>query len=189
MKTDRALALATTFHDAIKDTEYYKRYERTDEPIPRQVMEELAESVCLCGLAERTAERDAVRALLFEPPAEEAREACETRRRAFALLLSLMDHDGAVADRVGEFWRGVINRFLRAPSADSVEHQTVAAWAALAMKECMQDALCSVWTGVLPGWDATAGSRRSERRGPRSPWFESSPRARSHLGGTALRLA
>ncbi len=47
----------------------------------------------------------------------------------------------------GHFWHGAISQFLVAPTADDREGRTVAAWAALAMKECMQDALCSVWTG------------------------------------------
>ena len=146
LKTERATALAEAFHSSISDTEYYKRYERTDTPIPRQVLAELAEQVCLCRLPHLPVERDAIRALMFTPPAEEAAHACDARRRAFALFLALLDGDGRVASEDGAFWRGVIRRFLAAPTAEGVEGETVAAWAALAMKECAQDALCSVWT-------------------------------------------
>lgn len=146
LKSERAFALAKSFHDAIKDTEYYERYERTDAPIPRGVLEELAECACLCRLVERDDEREAIRTLIFESPSEEAQEACEARRRAFGLFLSLLDGNGEVADHDGEFWRAVIRRFLADPRADGVEGRTVAAWSALAMKECVQDALCSVWT-------------------------------------------
>lgn len=146
LKTERAQALAETFHSAIQGTDYFKYYERSDKPIPRAVLEELSEHVCLCRLRHRTAERDAVRALLFEPPDEGGVEACNARRRAFALFLSLLDRHPRVGFEDGELWRGVIGRFLADTGAESIEAETVAAWAALAMKECAQDALCSIWT-------------------------------------------
>src|SRR6201989_426763 len=145
LKTERAEALAHAFHEAIEGTEYFQHYERNDRPIPRPVLEELAEQVCLCRLCHRPAERDAVRALLFEP-ADEAAAAGRARRRAFALLLSLLDDNPLVGFEDGEFWRGTIDRFLSDPLADSAMGRTAATWAALAMKACTQDALCSIWT-------------------------------------------
>jgi hypothetical protein len=147
LKNDRAMAVAQAFHESIKDTEYFQRYERTDDPIPRQVLEALAERICLCRLPHLPAERDAIRELMFSAASEEAAEACDARRCAFALYLSLLDSDGSVAEHDGHFWQGIISKFLAAPMADNIEGRTVAAWTALAMKECMQDALCSVWTG------------------------------------------
>ena len=143
---ERAEAVALAFHEAIKDTEYFKTYDKSTDPIPRPVLEELARSVCLCRLPDRHEERDAIRALMFEPASEYAIEACEARRRAFALLLSLMDGTPDVSDHDGDLWRSVIDRFLRDPTDESVMGRTVAGWAALAMKECAQDALCSIWT-------------------------------------------
>ena len=157
LKTGRATALAESFHASIEYTEYYRRYERTDASIPREVLEELAEAVCLCRLKHRPEERNAVRALMFTAPAAEAAEACEARRRAFALFLSLLAGDGRVALEDGEFWRGLISRFLAAPTGEDVESTTTAAWAALAMKECTQDALCSIWTDFC-----RSGVRRSD---------------------------
>jgi hypothetical protein len=145
-KSDLARELAETFHTSIKDTEYFRSYERSNDPIPRQVLEELAEQVCLCRLRHRTEERDVIRRLMFQPRSEEAAEECDARCRAFALFLSQVDRNGRVAFEDGEFWRDLIACFHARPNADSVEGETVAAWAALAMKECMQDALCSVWT-------------------------------------------
>jgi hypothetical protein len=147
LKNDRAVALALAFHDSIKDTEYFERFERTSDPIPRQVLEALAERVCLCRLPHLPGERDAIRELMFSPVDEEAAEACEARRRAFALYLWLLDRDRGVAEDDGLFWQGVISKFLLAPTADDIEGRTFAPWAALAMKECVQDALCSIWTG------------------------------------------
>jgi len=146
LKDDRAMSLGRAFHESIRDTEYFQRYERTNDPIPRQVLEDLAERICLCRLPRLPTERDAVRELMFYPASEEAAEACDARCRAFALYLALLDRDEGVAIHEGRFWQGVITQFLLAPTADNREGRTIAAWAALAMKECMQDALCSVWT-------------------------------------------
>lgn len=144
-KNDLAMELAETFHASIADTEYFRSYERVDDPIPRQVLEELAEQVCLCRLRHRPEERDAVRRLMFEPRSEEAEGECDARRRAFALFLSQLERNGRVAFEDGEFWRDLIARFHAQPNTDSVVGETVAAWGALAMKECAQDALCSLW--------------------------------------------
>lgn len=145
-KTERSMELAEAFHGAIVHTEYYRRYERTDAPIPRSVLEDLADTTCLCRLSHRHKERDAVRRLLFTPPAEEAGEACDARRRAFAHFLSLLDGDGSVAFEDGKFWRGSIRRFVAASTVNGAAGETTASWAALAMKECVQDAICSIWT-------------------------------------------
>jgi hypothetical protein len=145
---ERAVAVAKAFHEAIKDTAYYQNYERTDEPIPLRVMEALAERICLCRLPFHEAERDAVRRLLFQAANDEPDivEACEARRRAFALFLSLVDEDPEVASDTGIFWRRLIERFDRDRLAQGSIADTLAPWAALAMKECLQDTICSVWT-------------------------------------------
>ena len=147
-KDDRAMSLALSFHEAIKGTEYYERYERSNDPIPRGVLEDLAEQVCLCRLPYREVERDAIRMLLFEPASDDTSvaAACDARRRGFALFLSLLGSDAEVAHSTHQFWRGVIARFEEDPLGGGLGEHTTAAWAALAMKECAQDALCSIWT-------------------------------------------
>jgi hypothetical protein len=140
-----ASELAETFHTSIESTEYYRSFERTADPIPRPVLEELAEQVCLCRLPYKVAEREAIRQLMFEPRSNETVDECDARRRAFALFLSLVDSDPRVAYEDGEFWRGLIARFGIQPNEDSVQGRTAAAWGALAMKECAQDAICSIW--------------------------------------------
>lgn len=145
---DRAVAIAEAFHEAIKDTTYYEQFERNNEPIPRPVLESLAESACLCRLPLFETERDAIRRLLFEPASEEPTvvASCQARRRAFALFLSLVGDRPDAADDTGEFWHGLIDRFEADPNDEGPVGETVAPWAALAMKECLQEALCSVWT-------------------------------------------
>lgn len=140
--------LAEAFHDAIKNTAYYKEFERTGDPIPRSVLEDLAEHACLCRLSDHERERDAIRALIFEPASDDpdVEAACHARRHGFALFLSLLEADPQVAYRIGSYWQGLISLFEQRPTADDTLGRTVAPWAALAMKECVQDAICSIWT-------------------------------------------
>lgn len=152
-RTPLALELAESFHEAIAETEYFRSYERTEAPIPRTVLEELANSVCLCRLEqpERRRERDAIRRLLLEPAEETAAAACDARRRAFAHFLSLLDDNGRITTDVGEFWRGAIARFESEPNGEVPRVETAASWGALAMKECAQEAVCSIWTDFCRG--------------------------------------
>lgn len=144
----RIPVLAESFHDAIKDTAYYEHFERTNDPIPRDVLEDLSEHACLCRLRYRERERDAIRELVFEPASEtpDVVAARDARRSAFALFLLLVDADPSVAYDTGRFWRGLIRRFESNPTADDPLGWTVAPWAALAMKECVQESICSIWT-------------------------------------------
>lgn len=144
----RVMALAKTFHEAIESTEYYQRLERTNDPLPRTVLAGLAANTCLCRLEEHPAERDAIRAVLLDPPldGDPGLAAWDARRRAFALYLTLLGDDAEVAYDTGRFWRAVIARFEADPIRDDALGRTVAAWAALAMKECLQEPVCSVWT-------------------------------------------
>lgn len=144
----RALSLAEGFHNAIKNTTYFREFERTNAPIPREVMEELAERVCLCRLGQHEAERDAIRELIFSAASAEPDvvAACDARRRAFALFLLLLADEPQIAYDVGQFWRALIARFETSPNATDIVSTTLAPWAALAMKECTQETICSMWT-------------------------------------------
>lgn len=142
---DLARELAETFHASIEGTKYYRQYERSTEPIPRAVMEELAEQVCLCRLPFKQAEQDAIHRLMFEPRSDTVIEECAARREAFAVFLSQVADNEESAFDDGEFWRSLIDNFHALPHEDSVRGRTAAAWGALAMKECVQDALCSIW--------------------------------------------
>jgi hypothetical protein len=58
------------------------------------------------------------------------------------------------------FWRALIARFEASPLADDAFARTVAPWAALAMKECVQESICSIWTHFC-----RAGFRRDNAEG------------------------
>jgi hypothetical protein len=186
-RDERARASAEAFHHAIKGTEYYKRYERTEEPIPRPVLEDLAEHVCLCRLPSAPVERDAVRALMFTPRSEQDRDACRERQRAFALFLALLDRNPKVAREDGEFWRSTIELFLEASNLETATGETAAAWAAVSMKECLQDAICSIWTDFCRNGvrdQGPEGISTEELRGMVGGLASTAPR----LNGTAFEL-
>ena len=165
-RSDHAQALAAAFGEAIKDTLYATVYMNGVDPIPRPVLIELAERACLCRLDERPAERQAIHDALFGQARPERSQQVEQRRRAFAVFLSQLGADPDVA----EPGRGIPARhhrhLPRRPCRDRAPRaEAHASWAALAMKECVQDAICSLWTDFCRrGLQAQApdGMTRSE---------------------------
>ncbi len=145
-RSDQAVALAEAFGDAIKATRYARRYMNGVDPIPALVLAELAEHACLCRLDEHPAERDAIRAAYFEQTRAERAEEVEQRRRAFAVFLSQFANDSAVSEHDSAFRRGTIDAFHRDRDGKGPYAEAQASWGALAMKECVQDAICSLWT-------------------------------------------
>lgn len=148
--SDRAQALAEGFREAIADTEYYANgHMRGVDPIPLDVIRQLAEHACLCRLDGCPAERAALRAAYFQPASEARAEQVEQRRRAFGLFLDQLDREPTVAASDSAFRRGTIDVFheqLRQAAAPGPRTDVYASWAALAMKECVQSAICSLWT-------------------------------------------
>jgi hypothetical protein len=144
--TDRAQALAEAFRAAIAGTAYAKRHMNGVDPIPLEVLEELAEHACLCRLDEQPDEQQAIRDAYFEQVDDDRAEQVEQRRRAFAVLLDRLDASPGVATHDGEFRRGAIDSFHADPAGTGPRAEAYASWGALAMKECVQDAVCSLWT-------------------------------------------
>jgi len=145
-RSDHAIALATAFGDAIEGTQYARRYMNGVDPIPASVLTELAEHACLCQLDQHPVERDAIRAAYFEQTRAERAAEVEQRRRAFAFFLSQLDNDPAVSEDDSAFRRGTIDAFHHDPGGNGSYVEAQASWGALAMKECVQDAICSLWT-------------------------------------------
>ena len=145
-RSDHAVALAAAFGDAIRGTQYARRYMNGVDPIPASVLTELAEHACLCRLDQHLVERDAIRAAYFEQTQGERAAEVEQRRRAFAIFLSQLDKDPAVSADDSAFRRGTIEAFHHAIGGNGSYAEAQASWGALAMKECVQDAICSLWT-------------------------------------------
>lgn len=90
-RRDIARMLANAFREAVADTDYYRRYWDSRDPIPAGVIAEYAEVACLCRLDEFTDERELVTTAMLEPPHEELAAAVQQRRRSLAHYLSLLD--------------------------------------------------------------------------------------------------
>jgi hypothetical protein len=141
-----AQALADSFRAAIAETSYAEHHMHGVDPIPLEVIKELAEHACLCRLDDYPAEREAIRHAYFEGAREDRATQVEQRRRGFALFLDQLDAHPDVATHDGEFRRGTIDVFHQDPERDDAKGEAYASWGALAMKECVQDAICSLWT-------------------------------------------
>jgi hypothetical protein len=151
--------LAEAFRTAISDTIYYRRYLRSIErSVPTAALRELAVAACLCRLPEHPGERDLLYEAFFAPQAPSLADACEQRRRSFALFLRELDRDGGVSDSDDAFRAAIWADFgqmlaAREGQASPALASTLARWAALVAKEYLQEALYTLW------WDFC-------RRGP-----------------------
>lgn len=111
-------ALAEAFGGAIADTSYFRQYMVGADPVPKQVLAELAEVACLCRLPDFPDEQAALRTALFEPAAPAYGPLTEERRRGFALLLRSLQRDPATAVSNGAFRQTVWDDFLSDPAGD-----------------------------------------------------------------------
>lgn len=198
--TERARRLVETFTSAVSKTEYVKHWMFTSDPLPAEVLEELAMDACLCQLRARPDERDAVHAALFTidehsaaavaggdheakldgfvgaPPLVLDAQAAVTQRRAsVAHYLSLVDARPVVVDDESAFRE----MLWSPPSLRSQHHRVVAGqWAGLVAKDVWQDALCSIWAEF-----GQAGLNRTRASGDGLTWAETAELARSLVAG------
>lgn len=142
---ERADAIAGAFEEAVADTRWYRDWIQGIDPIPAEVLEELSEVGCLCRLADHHSERELLRRLLLSAPTLEREAPAEQRRRAIALFLELLDSDEEVAVSTSAFRLGVIESFARKPETAGARGDAYASWAAVAMRECMQESVSSLW--------------------------------------------
>jgi len=145
-RSERSQTLAEAFRASIADTTYAKKHMHGVDPIPIDVIRELAERACLCRLDEHPDEQHAIRDAYFEQTEEDRSEQVEQRRRAFAVFLDQLGTHAGVATHDGAFRRGTIDAFHASPLGTGAKPEAYASWGALAMKECVQDAICSLWT-------------------------------------------
>lgn len=195
--TERANALVDTFSSAVADTDYVKRWMFTSDPLPEDVLEQLANTACLCQLRVRPDERDAVHAALFTidqhasatvapgdgapegeddlPLVLDADSAVAQRRASVAHYLSLIEAQPAVVEDEAAFREAL----WTPPPPRSEGYRVVGGqWAGLIAKDVWQDALCSIWSEF--GW---AGLDRTRATGEGLTWAETTELARSLVTG------
>lgn len=150
-KTDRAQGLADLFEEAIADTGWYRDWMHGVDPIPAEVLEELAAVACLCRLEDHPDERAAIGRVLLTAATDERAEPAQNRRHAFGLLLDLAATEPRVLVSDASFRNEVITDFLTDPRVTRSAGLARARWAAVAMRECAQDPLSSLWTAFCRG--------------------------------------
>jgi hypothetical protein len=145
-RRDKARQLATAFREAVSDTDYYRRYLASNDPIPAGVIAEYAEVACLCRLDQFTNERELITSTMLQAPHEQLAGAVEQRRRSMAHYLSLLDDRPEIHSDNATF-----RAALWAPATlmSEVHHDVADQWAALVLKDLFQDAVCSLWTHFL----------------------------------------
>jgi len=149
--SDHAHALAEAFREAIAETTYAKHFMHGVDPIPISVIRELAECACLCRLDQRPAEQRAIREAYFDGGARNAssRLSSAGERSPCSLISSIITPTSP--GPTATFRRGTIDVFHQEPKEPGPSSDAYASWGALAMKECVQDAICSLAVDrVLP---------------------------------------
>lgn len=139
-------ALAGHFRSAVRDTAYYRHYFWSTGPLPVTVLREYTEAACLCRLSESPIEQEAIRNMLFLSRTEWVKDSVEQRRRSFALFLRTLTACPDAGQNEGVFRQAIIDHAWSRLSDDTPEGNTSASWAALIMKEYMQEALSCIWT-------------------------------------------
>jgi hypothetical protein len=148
--------LAAAFRAAISDTAYYRKYlPSVERSVPTAALRELAVAACLCRLPEHPGERELLYEGFFVPQAPSLADACEQRRRSFALFLRELGRDGGVSDSDDAFRAAIWADFeqmlaAREGQPSQALANTLARWAALVAKEYLQEALYNPVVGLLP---------------------------------------
>ena len=151
-------ALAERFRAAVADSAYYPDYFFGTQPIPKTVLVDLAERVCLCRLGDHPLERSAIREAVIGLPSPtpdsaasaERRGLAEQRRRSFAIVLWAFERDPSMlidgGNPTSKFRRVVWTEFERTLGDQTELAGGLAQWAALVGKDYLQDALATIWS-------------------------------------------
>lgn len=194
--TQRATELAHAFREAVQGTAYHSDWMVRDEPIPVEVIDELALVGCLCGLDANQLERAAIRAAIFEtdPKGDETAleepptETVTQRRRSIAHYLSIVRENPNVVRSEADYREAL----WRSADVDGEEpHMVAGQWAALIAKDVWQEALCSIWsefcrTGLAATRDRGRGLSWDETREMTSTMVAGPPGLRTAEATSAL---
>jgi hypothetical protein len=145
--SEAATALADAFRARLAGTLYYRRYFTGSDPVPAAALRELSERACLCRLDEAGAERAALRRLILGEVPEQDPEAREQRRRSFALFLTALSRRPEAFQSRSALDEAHLEE-LAGAGAEGPRAEVAAQWAALVVKEVVQDALSTIWSEI-----------------------------------------
>lgn len=149
----RGQELAAAFRAAVENTEYYRDYFRTVEPVtvPKKVVAEYAEVACLCRLAESGApDRPVLRDIFLREGLVDG-EASQ-RRGTFRMMLDIVDKSAGVAIRESTFRELLYygqtpdSSIVWSPRKDLTD--TADAWRLYQLREYCSFALNAMWKHV-----------------------------------------
>lgn len=148
-RDERASTLADAYRQAIAETAYYREWFVGDEPIPVEVLTDLARRGCLCRLVEFEDERSLIRSLFFDlPPGEQpafVTRDVEQRRRSTTLFLRAVDRSAEIVGSDDQLRASIWEEFSEQPGRSGPLGETIAQWAALAVKDYWQDGLSVIF--------------------------------------------
>jgi hypothetical protein len=144
----RARKIAAAFRSAIEETTYYRGYFLGEQPVPVQVLREVAEAACLCRLTESPEEARLVRSALFDEVQGLQPGDVRRRREAFALRIQLADSEPGVLADEAAFRRTVWAALEQHVDDATPLSAAMQRWAALYGKEYYQESLRILWGEV-----------------------------------------
>jgi hypothetical protein len=144
----RAQRIAAAFRRAIGNTAYYRRYFLGEQPVPIEVLREVAEAACLCRLTESPEEARLVRGALLDEVEGQQPDDVLRRREAFALRLELAGAEPGVLTDEAAFRRSVWAALEQHVDDGTRLSEALQRWAALYGKEYYQESLRTLWGEV-----------------------------------------
>ena len=137
--------LADAFRSSIKGTDYYRKHFKGLRKIPHDALVEYSSAACLCRLDHHLDERTLLREALFQPQSKEFEASARQRRHSFALFLRTVKDDESAAIAPSAFRNRVWEDFLARDGLGEARSQVTSQWAALILKEHMQESLSAMW--------------------------------------------
>ena len=141
----KGLPLADAFRSSVRDTDYFKKHFVGLKKIPHDALVEYSEAACLCRLDQHIDERALLRDAFFLPHSEEFEDAARQRRHSFALFLRTIKDDTESATDPAAFRARVWEDFLGRDGLGDARSHVTSQWAALILKEHMQESLSAMW--------------------------------------------
>lgn len=134
--------LARCYKEAIQETDYYRRYFFSNEPIPVSVLKQYATKACLCRLPDYPHETAAIRNVILK---DDGSSAAAQRRQSFAMFLRLLEGQPKAAVNVAAFREALWDASEAISGGQPSARRILTQWSALTAREYLQEALAILW--------------------------------------------
>ena len=134
--------LARSYKEAIQETDYYRQYFFSNEPVPISVLKQYATKACLCRLPDYPDEIAAIRDVILK---DDGSSSAAQRRQSFAMFLRLLEGQPDAAVDVAVFREALWKAPEAVSDRQSSLQRILTQWGALTAKEYLQEALAILW--------------------------------------------